>query len=246
MWNWKTGGLALGLVFFLAVLLVKPIGVSTQFVILDGIVWDMVDPSVVTQTEDGKYTSTGHMMSGMMQTSLSGYLFALGAFGAAVPVALMSFVLDRVGAANPQFIIKMLNLTNLHLAKAILLAIGVGSILMFGGQMLGLVDVGNMSVKTAYVGVIVGGALLGIGWAVSGFCPGTGVAAAATGRKDALFFIAGGLLGAAAYMATYPSVKTSLPGDILGIVLGIVFIVVAFALPERLVGTPEGKTQPAE
>ncbi len=179
MWNWKTGGLALGLVFFLAVLLVKPIGVSTQFVILDGIVWDMVDPSVVTETEDGKYTSTnaylakshgkyakhvanplnysfvfviamavgaaisaglrgwvppservmppiwranfgdshmkryiaafaggfivlfgarlaggctsGHMMSGMMQTSLSGYLFALGAFGAAVPVALMMY-----------------------------------------------------------------------------------------------------------------------------------------------------------
>jgi len=30
-------------------------------------------------------------MSGMMQTSLSGYLFALGAFGAAVPVALMMY-----------------------------------------------------------------------------------------------------------------------------------------------------------
>ncbi len=185
---------------------------------------------------------------------------------------LFGFVLDRVAATNPQYIIKMLNLTNLHLAKVILLAIGVGSILMFGGQMLGLVDVGHMSVKTAYVGVFFGGILLGIGWALSGFCPGTGVAAAATGRKDALFFIAGGLLGAAAYMATYPSIKamgllskigggkvtlgtvpgakyeglTGIPGDILGIVLGIVFIVVAFALPERLSGAPAGKTQPAE
>ena len=27
------------------------------------------------------------MMSGMMQTSISGYIFALGAFGAAVPLA---------------------------------------------------------------------------------------------------------------------------------------------------------------
>jgi hypothetical protein len=43
--DWKVGGLALGLVFFLAVLLVKPIGVSTQFVILDGILWDAVDPA---------------------------------------------------------------------------------------------------------------------------------------------------------------------------------------------------------
>ncbi len=173
---------------------------------------------------------------------------------------LFGFVLDRVGATNPTVLINMLSLKVLGLMKAILLAIGVGSILMFGGQMLGLVEVGHMSVKTAYAGVFVGGLLLGAGWAISGFCPGTGVCAAATGRKDALFFIAGGLLGAAAYMVTYPSVKASgildkiaggkvtlgtvpgakyeglmaLPGDVLGIVLGLVFIVVAFVLPERL------------
>ena len=176
--DWKLGGLALGLVFFLAVLLVKPIGVSTQFVILDGILWDTVQPSVVTQTAEG-YTSTnaylaksggkyakavsnpvnysfvfvlamllgggvsawlrggvgiaerripalwrvnfgdsamkryvaafvggfivlygarlaggctsGHMMSGMMQTALSGYVFAAGAFAAALPTALMLY-----------------------------------------------------------------------------------------------------------------------------------------------------------
>ena len=118
-------------------------------------------------------------------------------------------VLDRVGASNPTIINKMLNLTDLSLAKAILLAIGTGSVLMFGGQMLGLVDVGHMSVKTAYVGVFLGGLLLGAGWAIAGYCPGTGVVAAASGRKDALFFIAGGLLGAAAYMVTYPSWKAS-------------------------------------
>ena len=55
--NWKLGGVLLGLVFFMAVLLVKPIGVSTQFVILDGIVADAVNPSLVTAT-DGGYTST--------------------------------------------------------------------------------------------------------------------------------------------------------------------------------------------
>lgn len=55
--NWKIGGVALGLVFFLAVLLVKPIGVSTQFVALDGIVAGVVNPELVTKTDDG-YTST--------------------------------------------------------------------------------------------------------------------------------------------------------------------------------------------
>jgi uncharacterized protein len=180
-------------------------------------------------------------------------------------------VLDRVGASNPSYINAMLNLTNLNLAKSILLAIGVGSVLMFGGQMLGFVDVGHMSVKTAYAGVFLGGLLLGAGWALSGFCPGTGVVAAATGRKDALFFIAGGLLGAAAYMVTYPSGKasgmldkiaggkvtlgtipgakydglTAISGDILGLVLGLGFIAVAFALPERFAGSP-AQAQPAE
>jgi hypothetical protein len=128
----------------------------------------------------------------------------------------------------------------------------------------------HMSVKSAYVGVFIGGILLGGGWAASGYCPGTGVCAAASGRKDALFFIAGGLLGAAAYMVTYDAWKASgllngiaggkvtlgtvpgskfegmmaLPGDLLGIVLGLVFVLVAFVLPDSLVGG--GEEVPAE
>jgi len=175
-----------------------------------------------------------------------------GAFGA---------VLDRIGASNPNVIGRMLALTNLKLMKAILLAIGTGSILMFGGQLLGLVDVGHMSVKAAYLGVLAGGLLLGFGWALAGYCPGTGLVAAGAGRRDAFAFVAGGLLGAAAYMATYPATKamglldpilggkatlgavpgtdyvalTGLPGDILGIVLGLVFVAVAFLLPDRFV-----------
>ncbi|PCJ93970.1 MAG: hypothetical protein COA52_06000 [Hyphomicrobiales bacterium] len=174
-----------------------------------------------------------------------------GAFGA---------VLDRVGATNPNWIGRMLSLTNLALMKTILLAIGTGAVLMFAGQMLGLVDVAHMSVKAAYIGVFIGGLLLGAGWAASGYCPGTGVCAAASGRKDAIFFIAGGLLGAAAYMVTYPMWKESglldniaggkvtigsipgskfdglmsMSGDLVGLALGLGFILIAFILPDRL------------
>ncbi len=35
--------------------------------------------------------TSGHMMSGMMQTSLSGYLFAAGVFAVAVPLAIIVF-----------------------------------------------------------------------------------------------------------------------------------------------------------
>lgn len=182
-------------------------------------------------------------------------------------------VLDRIGATNPNWITGMLTLRRLHLMKTILLAIGVGSILMFGGQMLGLVDVGHMSVKSAYIGVFIGGLMLGAGWAAAGYCPGTGVCAAATGRKDALFFLAGGLLGAAAYMATYPAWKasgmldaiaggkvtigavpgsgyeglTAISGDLLGIILGVVFVLVAAVLPSSLTGPGDAPVEmPAE
>jgi len=59
-WNWFTGGIALGVVFLLAVFLVKPIGVSTQFVIFDGIVWNAVSDDLITKSPDAKsgYAST--------------------------------------------------------------------------------------------------------------------------------------------------------------------------------------------
>ncbi|SCA55247.1 YeeE/YedE family protein [Candidatus Terasakiella magnetica] len=181
MLSWKKGGLLLGFVFLMAVVLVKPIGVSTQFVIFDGILWDAVDSNVVVESTEsksgyasenaylnksgGKYAknvsnpmnysfvfviamiigagasallrggikreqkcmpevwranfgdspikryvmafvagflvlygarlaggcTSGHMMSGMMQTAMSGYIFALGAFVAGIPLAIMMF-----------------------------------------------------------------------------------------------------------------------------------------------------------
>lgn len=180
---WQWGGVLLAVAFFAAVLIVKPIGVSTQFVIADAIVWDAAQPDVIVEDAAAKsgYASpnayldknggklaahaanplnyefvfviamligaflsallsgdkpettarkampevwenrfgnnttkryvwaflagvivlfgarlaggctSGHMMSGMMQTALSGYLFALGAFATAIPLAIILF-----------------------------------------------------------------------------------------------------------------------------------------------------------
>lgn len=175
-----------------------------------------------------------------------------GAFG---------FVLDRVGATNPNLIIGMLRLGNLHLMKTILLAIGVSSVAMFGALLAGFIDPGHLSVKATSVGVFVGGALLGVGFAAAGYCPGTGLAAAATGRKDALMFIFGGFAGAGAYMLSYawvastgilddllggkttlgaidgtdyPALVAGLPGEWIGIGVGLALVAVAFVLPARL------------
>ncbi|PIZ29476.1 MAG: hypothetical protein COY40_06950 [Alphaproteobacteria bacterium CG_4_10_14_0_8_um_filter_53_9] len=117
--------------------------------------------------------------------------------------------LNRAGATNPNYIINMLRLRDMHLMKAILLAVGVSSLLLFVGLAVGMIPAAHLSVKAAYWGVLLGGALLGVGFALSGYCPGTALAAAATGRRDALLFIVGGLLGAFAYMITYPQMKAA-------------------------------------
>ncbi len=58
--EWIRGALLLGAVFFIAVLLVKPIGVSTQFSVAAGIVHSALDPDVIQtdETRESGYKST--------------------------------------------------------------------------------------------------------------------------------------------------------------------------------------------
>jgi len=131
--------------------------------------------------------------------------------------SMFGFALHRVGATNPNVIINMLRLHDLHLMRVILFAIAISSALLFIGLSIGVIASSHLSIKASYWGVLLGGILLGAGWAVSGYCPGTGVAALGDGRKDAVFFVLGGLCGAAIYMAAYSALKgTALLENIFG------------------------------
>lgn len=172
---------------------------------------------------------------------------------------LFGFALQRVGATNPQNIINMLRLKDLHLMKAIFFAIGISSTVLFLLMTAGVINAGHLSVKSSYTGVIIGGALLGLGFAVAGYCPGTGLTALAEGRKDAFFFLGGGLVGALIYTLVYGSIKGSwlfdkiaggkvmlatgsdkfqallpmIPGTLLAATIGIVFMLIAWKLPDK-------------
>lgn len=169
------------------------------------------------------------------------------------------FVLQKAGASNPHKIIGMLRVKDLHLMKAIFFGIGLSSILLFLLLNFGIANPSNISVKSSYIGVVIGGVMLGIGWAIAGFCPGTAIVAAGAGRKDALSYIAGGLVGAFIYIqgfgaieksflfeklggkstlavtgnSNFPGLVSSLPGLAVAGIIGIVFIIIAIKLPEK-------------
>ena len=54
---------------------------------------------------------------------------------------------------------------------------------------------------------IVGGIIMGLGFILGGYCPGTSVCAAAIGKVDAMFFIGGGLLGVLVFGELFPLYK---------------------------------------
>lgn len=108
------------------------------------------------------------------------------------------------GLADPDKIIGTLRLKDFHAMRTIALFVLVG---MLGTWILELLGAAHFSVKpAAMVAVSIGGALLGIGFGLTGYCPGTGLACAASGRLDALVTVVGMFLGALVFILIYPGI----------------------------------------
>lgn len=156
-------------------------------------------------------------------------------------------VLQLGGASSHTKVVNALRLRDLTVIKLILAAMGVG---LIGVHVLDAAGVANMKVKDLYLpGVAIAGLIFGIGFAVSGYCPGTALAAAAEGKIDAWFTVAGGLFGAIIFAFLYPDLETTLlsvgqfgpitlhqvltvPGIVLAAPLGALCIWGAMRLPE--------------
>ena len=108
---------------------------------------------------------------------------------------------------------------------------------------MGIVDYGAIYVPTTFLWpTVVGGLIMGLGFIIGGFCPGTSVCAAAIGKLDALAFVGGIFLGILFYTLTFESVwmefrKTSnlgilLMSDVMGVSYGVsvlIFSIVAIS-----------------
>ena len=81
---------------------------------------------------------------------------------------------------------------------------------LYGLELAGLLANDNLFVPTSLVmASAIGGLLVGAGFAIGGYCPGTSVVGFFTGRLDALIFIVGLLLGTWVFAGFYgPAIES--------------------------------------
>ncbi|MHB9112784.1 MAG: YeeE/YedE thiosulfate transporter family protein [Thermoleophilia bacterium] len=117
-------------------------------------------------------------------------------------------ILQRVGASSYELIVNMLRLKDLTVMKFFFLAIGVGSLGMYVTESLGTVHIGIAPLYL--IGITVGGLIFGIGWAISGYCPGTSLVAMGEGKTDAAITVFGGLVGALTLALSWNWIESNL------------------------------------
>lgn len=123
---------------------------------------------------------------------------------------LFGFLLQKGRAAKFHVIIGQFLLKDWTVVKIMGTAVIVGAI---GVYALAAMDLASLHVKPLlWGGVIVGAICFGIGIAVLGYCPGTSVAACGEGRRDAMVGVLGMLVGAAIYVALFPTLQPVVKG----------------------------------
>ncbi|MDQ3199884.1 MAG: YeeE/YedE family protein [Verrucomicrobiota bacterium] len=107
------------------------------------------------------------------------------------------FLLQKGGAAKFNILIGQLLLQDWTVAKIMLSAIIVGMIGIYPLHQAAKV---NLHLKPTKLGPnIIGGLIFGAGFALMGYCPGTAAAALGQGNWDALFGMAGLVMGSYVY-----------------------------------------------
>jgi rhodanese-related sulfurtransferase/uncharacterized membrane protein YedE/YeeE len=109
---------------------------------------------------------------------------------------LFGAVLETAGFGNSKKLAAQFYFKDLTVFKVMFTAIIVACSLIFLSSAIGLLDYNLIWVPPTYLWPgIVGGLIMGVGFIVGGFCPGTSLVAMATGKIDGVFFVLGVLSG---------------------------------------------------
>jgi hypothetical protein len=125
---------------------------------------------------------------------------ALGPWGARAVALLLGVafgvVLERAGFGDCRRLAAQFYLHEQRVLKVMFTGIVVAMLLLQWAGSLGLVDPARLQVPSTYLwSAVVGGLLLGSGFIIGGYCPGTSIVSAATLKTDGLLFLGGATLG---------------------------------------------------
>ncbi len=142
---------------------------------------------------------TGILESGQLINLLIALIIGMG-FG---------FALEQAGFSSSRKLAGMFYGYDATVLKVFFTAAIVA---MIGARILsslGMLDMELVFHNYFYPGpAIVGGIIMGAGFIMGGFCPGTGISAAAIGKIDAFIFLLGGGVGSFLFAETYPFIDS--------------------------------------
>jgi len=118
------------------------------------------------------------------------------------------FCLERAGFGSARKLTAVFYLYDMAVVKVMFTAIVTAMIGLFALSATGFLDLGELYLEpTNLAAQALGGVVFGAGFIVGGYCPGTSIAAIATGRKDAMVFALGMLVGVYAYAELTPGIE---------------------------------------
>ncbi len=118
------------------------------------------------------------------------------------------FILEQSGFSNSKKLVGLFYGYNFVVLKVFFTA-GITAmigVLAFGH--FGLLDISLIYVNPTFLkSAIVGGIVMGVGFIIGGFCPGTSLCASAIGKLDGITFVLGSFLGIYFFMEIYPLIS---------------------------------------
>jgi uncharacterized protein len=130
------------------------------------------------------------------------------------------FVLSRAGFDRADNMASIFYGRDFRVMRVMFTAIVTAMLGLYFLDLLGLMPLAQIGLLPTYFWPqLVGGMLLGVGFVVGGYCPGTSIVGVMSGKIDALFFVGGLFFGGLVFTIGYDGLQTFHQSGLLGRVL---------------------------
>lgn len=115
------------------------------------------------------------------------------------------FALERGGFGSARILAAQFYFSNMRVLKVMFTAIVTAMLGVYYLSIIGFVDLSLIYISETYIlPQVIGGLILGIGFVIGGYCPGTSVVSFATGKMDGLMYILGVMFGIFIFGEIFP------------------------------------------